>query len=160
MPDEVAEQLLSAPIVTSDGADSESITIKHLEFIQSVITRMASNSFLLKGWSVTIVAALLGVAAQQDSALFAAAALLPAAAFWGMDAYYLHYERLYRRLYDDARRPPAERRHAVEPFSLSIEAYRREVPPWSRTLFRHFLVGLHGTITLVVVVATIYFAAS
>ena len=27
---------------------------KHLEFVQNAVTRMASNSFLLKGWTVTI----------------------------------------------------------------------------------------------------------
>lgn len=27
---------------------------KHLEFIQSIINRMAGHSFLLKGWGVTL----------------------------------------------------------------------------------------------------------
>jgi hypothetical protein len=31
---------------------------KHLDFIQLTITRMAANSFLLKGWCVTLIAAL------------------------------------------------------------------------------------------------------
>ena len=31
--------------------------IAHLEMVQAVITRMAGNSFLIKGWSVTLVAA-------------------------------------------------------------------------------------------------------
>jgi len=31
---------------------------KHLELIQAVITRMAGNSFLIRGWSVTLVSAL------------------------------------------------------------------------------------------------------
>ena len=30
--------------------------LKHLELVQSVINRMASNSFMLKGWAVTLVA--------------------------------------------------------------------------------------------------------
>jgi len=30
---------------------------KHLELIQGVITRMAGNSFLIRGWSVTLVSA-------------------------------------------------------------------------------------------------------
>ncbi|WP_373482985.1 hypothetical protein [Acetobacterium sp.] len=29
---------------------------KHLEMIQSVISRMAGNSFTLKGWAVTLIA--------------------------------------------------------------------------------------------------------
>jgi hypothetical protein len=32
--------------------------LKHLEFIQAVINRMANTSSLLKGWSIAIIAAL------------------------------------------------------------------------------------------------------
>lgn len=39
--------------------------LKHLEFIQYIINRMAKNSFLLKGWTVTIVAAFFALAAQN-----------------------------------------------------------------------------------------------
>ena len=34
------------------------VKLKHLEMIQAVITRMAKNSFLLKGWSITLTAAI------------------------------------------------------------------------------------------------------
>lgn len=30
---------------------------KHLEFIQDVINRLSSNTFLFKGWSITIIVA-------------------------------------------------------------------------------------------------------
>ena len=33
--------------------------LKHLEFIQNIITRMNTNSFLIKGWAVTIASAIL-----------------------------------------------------------------------------------------------------
>ena len=39
--------------------------IKHLEMIQGVINRMASNSFLLKGWTVVLVSALFALAAND-----------------------------------------------------------------------------------------------
>lgn len=35
--------------------------IKHLEFIQAVITRMGTNSFLVKGWALTLAAAFLAL---------------------------------------------------------------------------------------------------
>jgi hypothetical protein len=35
--------------------------IKHLEFIQSTVGRMASNLFLLKGWTITLIAAVFAV---------------------------------------------------------------------------------------------------
>ncbi len=37
--------------------------LKHLEMIQGVVNRMASNSFQLKGWSVVLVSALFALAA-------------------------------------------------------------------------------------------------
>jgi hypothetical protein len=48
--------------------------IKHLEFIQNVITRMNTNSFQIKGWSIVIVSALMAVyASTQNSYFFLAA---------------------------------------------------------------------------------------
>ena len=81
----------------------------YLELIQGVISRMAGNSFLLKGWSVTLAAALLAVAANEARARFSAVALLPAFAFWGLDAYYLRQERLFRCLFDHVRLASDER---------------------------------------------------
>lgn len=40
--------------------------LKHLEFIQNVITRMNTNSFQIKAWAVTIVSALLAIALYAD----------------------------------------------------------------------------------------------
>lgn len=37
---------------------------KHLEFIQQVLSRANVNSFQLKGWTVTIVAALAALSAS------------------------------------------------------------------------------------------------
>jgi len=56
--------------------------LKHLEFIQAVITRMAGNSMAAKGWSVALTAALVGLAsAQKADARFVILALLPPIAF-------------------------------------------------------------------------------
>ena len=41
--------------------------LAHLQLVQAVITRMGSNSFLLKAWSVTLVAALFALAAVYMS---------------------------------------------------------------------------------------------
>ena len=45
--------------------------IKHLEFIQNVITRMNTNSFQIKGWSIVIASALLAIyASTKDNYFF------------------------------------------------------------------------------------------
>jgi len=77
--------------------------LKHLEFVQNVISRMAANSFLLKGWSVTLVAAIFALATKDGNPSLLPVAYLPAFVFWFLDAYFLRQERLYRKLYDEVR---------------------------------------------------------
>ncbi len=75
--------------------------IKHLEFIQTIITRMNTNSFQLKGWTITIVTALLAIFASTKNELFIIVSLLPVIVFWFLDTYYLMQERKFRGLYND-----------------------------------------------------------
>ena len=76
--------------------------VKHLEFIQGVITRMNSNSFQMKGWMVAIVSALLAVYASTGNNRFVLVAIVPTVLFWFLDTYYLQQERKFRGLYNDA----------------------------------------------------------
>jgi len=119
---------------------------KHLEFIQGVITRMAGNSFVVKGWSITIAVALFALAARDCNPVFAILAVFPGMSFWGLDAYYLRQERLFRRLYDDVRRSPGDANHTVDRFSLSIDKYKSEVSGWFYTLWCLPVIGLHGVV--------------
>ncbi|MBE8233750.1 MAG: hypothetical protein HAW67_08445 [Endozoicomonadaceae bacterium] len=75
--------------------------IKHLEFTQAVITRMNTNSFQIKGWTITLVAALLAIFASTKNELFVLVSLLPVTLFWGLDSYYLVQERKFRGIYND-----------------------------------------------------------
>ncbi len=81
------------------GTDSD--RLEHVKMIQAVISRMAQNSFVLKGWSVTLGTGILGVAISEKQAVFAWLGFLPALAFWGLDAFYLRQEKLFRALHDD-----------------------------------------------------------
>ena len=81
---------------------------KHLEMIQNVITRMANNSFMLKGWAVTLVAGIFALASNDANKIFFLIAYVPIITFWGLDASYLRQERLYRKLYDDVRKKKEE----------------------------------------------------
>ena len=77
--------------------------IKHLEFIQNILTRMNSNSFQIKGWMITIVSALLALAADNKNDLFVLVAIAPTLIFWFVDTYYLQQEKRFRSLYDGVR---------------------------------------------------------
>ena len=77
--------------------------ITHLEMVQGIINRMASNSFMLKGWAVTLVAGIFALASKDTDKLYFLIAYIPIVVFWGLDSYYLLQERLYRALYNKVR---------------------------------------------------------
>jgi hypothetical protein len=66
----------------TDGTPSDefyhSDNHKHMDYVQAVIARLANNSFLMKGWALTISSATLGFAVTQKHFGLAPAALVPA----------------------------------------------------------------------------------
>ena len=97
-----------------DNAPLEDQQIKHLEMIQGVISRLANNSFLIKGWAITVTGAFLGFAVDATDSALAVASALPTLAFWALDTHFLRSERLFRALFDRARTIPP----GVEPFFM------------------------------------------
>jgi hypothetical protein len=93
------------------------VNADHLQMIQAVVERMGRNSFLLKSWTVTLVAALIGLAADQASSDFAITAAGVALVFGLLDAYYLALERKYRALYNCVIAPDSK----VGEWSLTAE---------------------------------------
>jgi len=132
---------------------------KHLEFIQTAVSRMASNSFLLKGWSVTLAVALLGLAAKDSNAKFAFLALIPPICFWALDAYYLRQERLFRKLYDKIRKLSDVDWPIEGQFSMSTAEVAGEVPGRVETFFSPTVFGIHLTAVLLVIAVVCFFHA-
>ncbi len=79
---------------------SESSIEAHLASIRAVIDRMSSNSASTKAWCVTIVSAVLVLAADKDRVDFTLVAIVPCVLFLSLDAFYLGLERGFRRSYD------------------------------------------------------------
>ena len=129
---------------------------KHLEFIQDVVERHARTSFVLKGWSVTLVVALFLLAVRgAEPALAMAAGLLPALTFWALDAYYLRQERMYRTLYDHVRKAQPD---LNDRFNLDARPFSSAVPNWPRTLLATPVFWFHSVVLTVVIVALAFFS--
>ena len=78
---------------------------KHLEFIQAVLSRMAGNLFFLRGWTITLIAALLALFAKGTNSNYIVYFLIVLTfVFWILDGYFLSQERLYRDLYNHVRK--------------------------------------------------------
>ena len=99
--------------------------VRHLEIIQGVINRMASNSFALKALAGTLIAATLAYAgaAKDAQPIVAWFGIIPVGAFWYLDARYLRLEKLFRKLYDAVREGNVE-----EPFDMNFSRFDAEVP--------------------------------
>lgn len=121
--------------------------LKHLEMIQGVINRMASNSFLLKGWSVTLISALFALAAKDTNQFFIYLAYFPCVDFWSLDGYFLWQERMYRKLYNEV---AAKSEDSID-FNLNAIKFKDDVDSWFSTCFSVTLRMFHGVIFGIIV---------
>ena len=123
--------------------------LKHLEMLQAVISRMAHNSFLLKGWSVVLVSAIFVLASSESRSNLVFLAYFPTAAFWLLDGYFLRQERLFRKLYDKVRVMGED---DID-FSMNTMPIDTAVASWLRVAVSRTLLLFHGAIILTVTAA-------
>lgn len=110
--------------------------LKYLDFLQSAISRMASNSFLIKGWSVALGTAVLGFSVKESNSFLALIAAIPAAFFWALDAYYLALETSFRILWNKA--------IADEGTSLNMQPASLGHSDWWKAVWNRSVWLLHG----------------
>ena len=128
---------------------------KHLEFIQAVINRMAGNSFLLKGWAITLVAALFALSAKDTNQSYIFIAYFSVIIFWILDGYFLSQERLFHDLYNHVRKLDEKE---ID-FSMDTSEYKKEKKnSWLYSIFsvtlRFFYISLVVVMLLVLYLIT------
>jgi hypothetical protein len=120
---------------------------KHLEFIQAIISRLAGNSFQMKAWNVALATAAIGFAAAKDSRpTLAVLAMVPALAFWFLDAYYLGLEKLYRDLYKISI-------NAAPSFDLDAGSLKPQ--EWFKSALRPSVIALHAPMIGVILLVSL-----
>jgi hypothetical protein len=120
--------------------------LKHLEFIQSVITRLSTNSFLIKGWSVSLVVAIFALAAKDANIKYAIVAYIPVLAFWALDGFFLSQEKQYRELFATV----ARKDNADIDFSMNASSFAEGDRTWLRCVVSKTLFPFHGALLLAV----------
>lgn len=123
--------------------------IAHLGFIQNVIARMGSNSFLLKGWSVTLVAAIFALSAKDADQRFVLLAYFPVFIFWILDAFFLHQEKLFRKLYEKV----AADVFSSDQFTMDTRSVAGEVDSMWCVMISKTLAPFHGLLIGIVLFA-------
>ena len=122
--------------------------LKHLEFIQNAINRMANNSFIIKGWCITLAIALIALLEKKDiNKYYIAFSFLPLLFFWFLDAFFLKTERQYRRLYAEV----SKKDKKEIDFSMDITPYKECYGEalFSRTLLPFYL-SLMGIVLVII----------
>jgi hypothetical protein len=114
--------------------------IKHLEFIQNIITRMNSNSFMLKAWTITLVSALFALAANGSNMDYVLVSYIAIPVFWILDGFYISQERQYRSLYGEV----AKKNQSEIDFSLDATKYNKGKNNWISGILSKTLIPFYG----------------
>lgn len=127
-------------------ASSPSNKHKHLEFIQAAINRMSGNLFLLKGWTVTLIAGLFTLAAKDSDHTYIVFAYFPLFIFWTLDGYFLAQERKFRALYDHVRKLNEDQ---ID-FSMDTSPYGNETrTTWTGAMRSRTLVVYYASLAVI-----------
>jgi hypothetical protein len=136
------------------------IRLRHLDTLQSVINRLSQNSFTIRGWSVTLASAILAFASTRSNTQggLVIIALVPVWIFWGMDAYYLRQERLFRQLHAAAARRLIDTTASpdVAPFDMRLESFQHTVTPWRKLMFAPNVAAIPAVLTVIIVCVALY----
>ena len=130
-----------------DENDRKNFLLKEVDIIQTIIKRMANNSFLVKGWMITIAVVTLLLKNTNDVSWLA---WVPLILFWGLDAYFLRQERMYRNLYkwvvknrltDD-----------TNLLDMDVKRFENDVDSFLKTMLSKTLLGLYGGIFIFLII--------
>ena len=82
------------------SVDSPSVQ-SYLTILQSVISRMATNSSSCKTWCISLVSAIIVIVADKGKPNYVWISVVPIILFLFLDSYYLSLERQFRTVYND-----------------------------------------------------------
>ena len=129
---------------------------KEIDLIQNCITRMANNSFLLKGWLVSIIAVIIALSPEDYNKMMVLFTVtMVTLSFWYLDAFFLRTEKMYRKMYtwvlEERKNGSRELQYDLNPhrFSSEVECI------W-KVIFSKTLRAFYG-IVLVVIIIVFFF---
>ena len=125
-----------------------SILMKEAEIIQGIIKRKSNHSFLIKGWTVSLLVATLILQGQKEHILIA---FVPLLAFWFLDAHYLQRIRRYKNLY----KWDIENRLKTDEYIFDIninDRFGATVSPRPQLMFSEKLRWFYGSLFIITII--------
>jgi len=122
--------------------------LKEIDIIQDIINRMVSNSFMIKGWTITLVVVTLLLKGTEKYQV--CLAFIPLLAFWLLDTYFLWQEKMYRELYDWVRNNRLKTDEDL--FDMNAYRFKDKVQSIPRIIFSITLGWFYVSITILIMI--------
>ena len=145
----------------SNNEKNNAIYGQYFAIIQDVINRMAQNSFLIKAWSVTLIAAIIVLTFSFVNILIFGVLLAITIIFWILDSYYLKLERVYRRLYKAKVEEfnDNQKRKGMKLFDMGYEPFEKLEQRMLRIMVSKteilFYIPIIGTLTCFLIISIV-----
>lgn len=124
-----------------------SILSKEAAIIQGIIKRKSTDSFLIKGWTVTLIVATLILQGERFQVLVA---FIPLLSFWFLDAHYQQQISLYKKLY----KWNIANRLDTDEYLLDMNAkgrFKDQVPTRPQHMLADKLISFYGAMIVLTV---------
>jgi hypothetical protein len=130
------------------------LRVKHLEMLQSLITRMAGYGASFKSYCITVTTTVIGFGFTLHRPLVSALAILPILAFAFADAQYLRVERRFRGVFNLVRGEDWEQIPSFEinPDHAPAQSFWSAVTSWS-------ILGFYAPLATVAILISVLFGA-
>ena len=131
---------------------------KEIDLIQNCINRMSKNAFVIKGWTISLLAVVLALTADRLNPLFLfCSVFIPILCFWYLDAFFLRTEKMYRKMYERVLKDRKSDNYEFQ-YDLNPKRFEKEVDTLCKVMFSKTLRVFYG-IPLIVVLVVILFEA-
>jgi len=123
------------------------ILAKEASIIQGIIKRKSTDSFLIKGWTVTLIVATLILQGEKFQVLVA---FIPLMSFWFLDAHYQQQISLYKKLY----KWDIANRLNTDEYLLNMDAkgrFKGQVPSRPQHMIADKLISFYGAMIILTV---------
>ena len=130
----------------------------YISLIEEIISRVANNTFIIKGWTITVISVLLTLrdSLKTDFGIYIIIIAVDGA-FCFLDCFYLRKERLYRNLYSEVIKCSKDKDCKIDYYNLNTKLYTNRrtryinvicsksiLPLYSMLIFIAFIVNCVG----------------
>lgn len=140
--------------------DTNEVLHKEIDLVQNCINRMAQNSFLIKGWLITLLTVVIALLPEAiNLKILCVVGFATIFCFWYLDGFFLKMEKLYRWKYEwiiSNRQTSSESLYDLNPYNDKMwinhnGAKAKKAPTVIRVMFTKTLTPMYFPLLLIVI---------